>query len=135
VSFRNRLTLFFIVIVIVPMIAVALVLFRLVSDAEHGKSDARLAQAERAAQGLFREFQDRAGDLVSAIGGDDELAAAIRDKDRAAVQKRLKELGGQQARRVVLKLDGLGTFELGDSTAIAPEGSKLTDQNDRSWAS
>ena len=38
-SFRNRLTLFFIVIVIVPMIAVALVLFRLVSDAEHGKSE------------------------------------------------------------------------------------------------
>jgi diguanylate cyclase (GGDEF)-like protein len=130
VSFRNRLTLFFIVIVIVPMVAVALVLFRLVSDAEKGKSDARLVQAQRAAQGLFREFQDRAGDLVSAIGGDNELAAAIRDKDRSAVQTRLKELGGKQARRVVLKLDGIGTFELGNTTAIAPEGSKLTDQND-----
>jgi diguanylate cyclase (GGDEF)-like protein len=131
VSFRNRLTLFFIVIVIVPMIAVALVLFRLVSDAERGKGDARLAQAQRGAQGLFREFQDRAEETAQTIGGDEELAAAIRDKDRAAIQKRLKDLSGQQARRVVLRLDGLGNFDLGDKTAIAPEGSKLIDEKDK----
>jgi diguanylate cyclase (GGDEF)-like protein len=132
VSFRNRLTLFFIVIVIVPMIAVGLVLFRLVSDAERGKGDARLAQAQRGAQGLFSEFQDRAEQTAQAIGGDEELAAAIRDKDRAAVQARLKELiKGQNVQRVVLRLQSLGTFDLGDKKAIAPEGSKLIDENDK----
>ncbi len=42
-SFRNRLTLFFVAIVIVPMVSVAFVLFSLISDNEDGKADARLA--------------------------------------------------------------------------------------------
>jgi len=37
-SFRNRLRLFFVVIVIIPMIAVAFVLFRLVSASIRGCS-------------------------------------------------------------------------------------------------
>src|SRR5262249_47376058 len=112
-SFRNRLTLFFIVIVIVPMIAVALVLFRLVSDSEQGKGNGRLAQAQRAAQGLFREFQDRGGEAAKKIGGDQELAGAIRDKDRAAIQKRLEALAEQtNASRVLLRLTGLGSFDV-----------------------
>src|SRR3954468_10523670 len=131
-SFRNRLTLFFIVIVIVPMIAVGLVLFRLVSDSSRGKGDARLAQAQRAAQGLFREFQDRGEDAAETIGGDQELAAAIRDRDRAAIQSRLKELADQvQAKRVVLRLGGQGSFEVGDKTALAPAGSKLIDSQEK----
>ena len=44
-SFRNRLTLFFVLIVVVPMVAVAFVLFRLIADNESGKADARLAAA------------------------------------------------------------------------------------------
>src|SRR5512144_1349880 len=86
VSFRNRLTLFFIVIVIVPMIAVALVLFRLVSESGRGKEDAQLSQALQAAHGLYGEFQDRAEEVGKTIGGDTMLAAAIRDRDRAAIQ-------------------------------------------------
>jgi len=131
-SFRNRLTLFFIVIVIVPMIAVALVLFRLVSDSSNGKGDARLAQAQRAAQGLFREFQDRGEEAAGTIGGDQALAGAIRDKNRAAIQKRLTELATQvQAKRVVLRLDGQGSFEVGDKTAVAPAGSRLIDSREK----
>jgi diguanylate cyclase (GGDEF)-like protein len=131
-SFRNRLTLFFIVIVIVPMIAVALVLFRLVSDSEQGKGNARLAQAQQAAQGLFAEFQDRGQEAAEAIGGDQELARAIRDDDRAAIQARLKELANQsQAKRSLLRLTGKGSFDVGDKTAIAPSGSKLIDSQEK----
>ena len=131
-SFRNRLTLFFIVIVIVPMIAVGLVLFRLVSDSEQGKGNARLAQAQQAAQGLFSEFQNRGQDAAEAIGGDEELARAIRDDDRAAIQRRLKELSARsQAKRSLLRLTGKGSYDVGDKTAIAPSGSKLIDSQEK----
>ena len=46
-SFRNRLTLFFVAIVIVPMVSVAFVLFSLISDNENGKADARLAARQQ----------------------------------------------------------------------------------------
>ena len=131
-SFRNRLTLFFIVIVIVPMIAVALVLFRLVSDSEQGKGSARLAQAEQAAQGLFGEFQNRGQDAAEKIGADQDLARAIRDDDRAAIQRRLKQLSREaQSKRSLLRLTGQGTFDVGDKTAIAPSGSKLIDSQEK----
>ena len=41
-SFRTRLTSFFVLIVVVPMIAVAFLVFRLISDSEQGKADARV---------------------------------------------------------------------------------------------
>ncbi|HLY48266.1 MAG TPA: diguanylate cyclase [Solirubrobacteraceae bacterium] len=40
-SFRARLTSFFVLIVVVPMIAVAFLVFRLISDSDQGKADAR----------------------------------------------------------------------------------------------
>ena len=54
-SFRGRLLLFFTIIVVVPMIAVALVLFSLTEDSEHGKVDARLAGGMRTALAFFEE--------------------------------------------------------------------------------
>lgn len=127
-SFRSRLTLFFIVIVIVPMIAVGLVLFRLVGDTEEGKDDARLSQAQTTASGLFREFQDRAAKAGATIGGDEPLAAAIRRRERKGVQDRLDRLAERtRARRVVLRLKGLGRFEVGREPVVAPSRSRLTD--------
>ena len=40
-SFRTRLTSFFVLIVIVPMVAIGVLGFRLISDSEQGKADAR----------------------------------------------------------------------------------------------
>ena len=59
-SFRNRLTLFFVLIVVVPMVAVAFVLFRLIADNESGKADARLAATKGSAINLYREDYNRA---------------------------------------------------------------------------
>lgn len=42
-TFRGRLRLFFSIIVVVPMFAMAAVLFELTADSERGKTDARLA--------------------------------------------------------------------------------------------
>ena len=46
-SFRGRLWLFFALIVIVPMIALAIVLFSLTASSETGKADAAVAQGMR----------------------------------------------------------------------------------------
>jgi hypothetical protein len=40
-SFRTRLSGFFLLIVVVPMIAVGILVFRLINDSEQGKADAR----------------------------------------------------------------------------------------------
>src|SRR3954464_10039958 len=60
-SFRARLRLFFVLIVIVPMLSVAIVLFRLISDNETGKADASIAARQRAAMNLYREATRRGG--------------------------------------------------------------------------
>jgi hypothetical protein len=125
-SFRNRLTLFFVVIVVVPMVAVSLVLFRVVADSERGKTDARLAQAQRAASGLYREFQRRAGDAAETMGRDLVLADAIRGKDEKAIRERVDALAERRAaQRVLLTLPAVGRFDVGSSLAVAPNRTRL----------
>jgi hypothetical protein len=43
VSFRSRLTTFFVLIVVLPMIAVAVLVADVTDESESGKADARLA--------------------------------------------------------------------------------------------
>ena len=50
-SFRDRLRLFFVVIVVVPMITMAVVLYQLVVASEKSQTDARLAEAQTVATG------------------------------------------------------------------------------------
>src|SRR5215217_7438927 len=131
-SFRNRLTLFFIVLVILPMVVVAAVGFVLASDSEQGKTDARLSEAQRSASGLFREFQDRAQTAARVIGQDAALSAAIRDGKRPAIQRRLDALARDaRATRATMTLDGAGRFETGRGEAVAPARTRLIDDKGR----
>ncbi len=91
-SFRNRLTLFFVAIVILPMVSMAFVLFRLLSDNERGKADARLAARQETARNLFAEDAERAGRLAQRIGGDAALARALRARDEGAAARRTAAL-------------------------------------------
>ena len=127
-SFRNRLTVFFIVLVILPMIVVAAVGFVLASDSEQGKTDARLSEAQRSASGLFREYQDRAEDAARVIARDEPLAQAIQAKERGPIQQRLDELARQQGvARGTMTLEGAGRFETGRGDALAPARTRLID--------
>jgi diguanylate cyclase (GGDEF)-like protein len=127
-SFRLRLRLFFVVIVIVPMIAVALVLFRVVTDSESGKSDARLGTGLSAAQGLFQRYQREAADAAGRIGRDAQLATALAAGDREAVERRLRVAAADRGVvRVELRVSGTGEFVVGRSRAIAPARSPLED--------
>jgi diguanylate cyclase (GGDEF)-like protein len=91
-SFRSRLLLFFMIIVIVPMIAVALVLFSITADSETGKADAAIAQGLRAAFAVYDGDRARARPALEKVASDPQLAAALAHHDSAAVQKRLTAL-------------------------------------------
>jgi diguanylate cyclase (GGDEF)-like protein len=130
-SFRNRLTLFFVAIVVLPMIAVAVVLFRLVSDSEHGKGNARMAQAKIAASGLFQTYQERAGAAAEEMGSDQALAGAIRDGSRARIAARLRALAAKtEAERVRMVLARGPTFVTGGDQGLAPARTRLVDSAD-----
>src|SRR5215212_4708075 len=131
-SFRNRLRLFFVVIVIIPMVAVAFVLFQLVSRSEQSQVDAQLAEAQIVAQHLYRASAAEASDAGRAIASDRQLGKAIAGKDATAIQARLDQVSRRVgARRVLLDLTGPGRFEYGTEVGIAPSRNALRDQNNR----
>src|SRR5204863_9151659 len=133
-SFRNRLTLFFVLIVVVPMVAVAFVLFRLIADNESGKADARLAAANRSAINLYHEDFNRAQVAAASIGHDVALAQALRTNDRPALQARVSALLRQEGvRRIVLARGTQAIADAGSKTAVLPASRKLVGPGNRAF--
>jgi diguanylate cyclase (GGDEF)-like protein len=129
-SFRNRLRLFFLVIVVVPMLAVALVLFQIVTRSEESQTDAQLSEAQRVATNLYRDSADRANAAGRQIVADDGLREAIADENPERIQSRLDAAARRaKARRVLLRLDGPGDFEHGDEPGVAPARNAIVDQD------
>jgi HAMP domain-containing protein len=77
VSFRGRLRLFFVLLVIVPMIALAVVLFTLTSRSETGKADAGISAGTRTAFGVYEEAARRAAPALREVASDRRLRAAL----------------------------------------------------------
>jgi diguanylate cyclase (GGDEF)-like protein len=133
-SFRNRLTLFFVLIVVVPMVAVAFVLFRLIADNESGKADARLAATKGSAINLYKEDYNRANAAAAKIGGDVALSQALRDGDRQALEARLQELLTQErVRRIVISQGSRATADVGSETAVFPAARDLVGPGNKSF--
>jgi diguanylate cyclase (GGDEF)-like protein len=133
-SFRNRLTLFFVLIVVVPMVAVAFVLFRLIADNESGKADARLAAAKSSAINLYHEDYNRAQRASAKIGADVALAQALRANDRQALQARLSALLTQEnVRRIVLARGSRAVADAGSRTAVFPASRKLVGRSNQAF--
>lgn len=59
-SFRGRLTLFFVAIVVVPMIAVGFLVVQVTEDSRDGKADAQIASGLSTAGELYQEALDEA---------------------------------------------------------------------------
>jgi diguanylate cyclase (GGDEF)-like protein len=132
-SFRGRLRLFFAVIVVVPMIAVAVVLFQLLGANDTGKVNSKLAEAQVAAGGLFNDGRAEAARAVPAAERDVGLATALHDRNSAAVRAQLEQLARQTgAERIKLDVDGQGTFDTGAKEAIAPYVSDLANAQGQS---
>jgi methyl-accepting chemotaxis protein len=91
-SFRGRLFIFFTIIVVVPMAAVAVVLFRITSDSETGKSDARIAQGLTTALSIYQADVDRARVGLQGIAHDAAMSRALAHGDQGAVRLRARQL-------------------------------------------
>jgi diguanylate cyclase (GGDEF)-like protein len=122
VSFRNRLALFFVLIVIVPMLAVTFLLFRLIGQSETGKSNAAIAAQYRVAQRLFSEQRDAAFNVIdNEIRNDAVFVSSLQDGNRRRAAKRARQLVKfHTIKRIVLIRNGRIFLDAGKHTAIAP---------------
>ena len=86
-SFRGRLTVFFVAIVVVPMIAVAVLVIQVTADSSDGKADARLAGGLATAQELYDEALHAAPEEVNKLAGMPDVVAAITAPNPDYLQK------------------------------------------------
>ncbi|MBS1868288.1 MAG: diguanylate cyclase [Actinobacteria bacterium] len=119
-SFRTRLTLFFLLIVVVPMIALGAVVARVVSTSQDAKA---AAQNRASAAAALADVRRLAADGVAAAGRlarDPALAAASQTATAADDRARLRTLAAQLGlARVRLVRDGRTLADVGARTAIA----------------
>ena len=114
-SFRTRLRLFFVLIVIVPMVAVTFIVFRLIGESENGQADARVAARQEAAIGLYYDARASADRLAARIGRDPELSRALRSGDRTPDPGRARRLlATTDAKRIAISHDGAVWADVGD---------------------
>ena len=114
-SFRTRLTTFFVLIVIVPMVAIGVLGFRLISDSEQGKADARAGGLATAAASVYQSAMAQARTDAAAIARDPVLQSPARRRARVAALASSAHL----ARATVTK-GGATLADVGDRTAVAP---------------
>jgi HAMP domain-containing protein len=131
-SFRSRLRLFFVVIVVVPMITMAVVLYHLIAASQSSQTDAALSTSETVSSGIYEEEQGQAAQVAQQVGSDQQLADALAAEERRAVQSRLDALAERTgARYVKVQVDGKGAFESGSLPALASSTRRLVDEQQR----
>jgi diguanylate cyclase (GGDEF)-like protein len=126
VSFRVRLRLFFVLLVIVPMIALAVVLFALTAESETGKADAGISAGVRTAFGVYEESASRAEPALREVASDRRLRAALASDSR--IEARLDELVGGPRGIVSIELrsqEGRLIARAGSPGGIAPRGAPI----------
>jgi diguanylate cyclase (GGDEF)-like protein len=117
-SFRTRLTGFFVLIVVVPMVAVGFLAFRLIGDSEQGKADARAAGLATAAASVYRGAISQAQLIAQQLARDPNLSIG---SSRSALRARLSTFASRAGLARVVVGNGRQTFaDVGDRTAIAP---------------
>jgi diguanylate cyclase (GGDEF)-like protein len=125
-SFRNRLTVFFIGIVIVPMIAIGFVVFRLIGQSEQAKTDARVTGLASAASNLYQSQSRLAQADAQALVSDVDVAAALNPAARAALSRRLAAVASRAGLdRVLITNDGRVFVSVGSTSAIAPGSAQV----------
>src|ERR1700761_8331467 len=81
---RTPLTSFFVLIVIVPMVAIGILGFRLISDSEQGKADARAGGLATAAASVYASSMAQARSDAAAVARDPGLQSASKRHSRLA---------------------------------------------------
>ncbi|MGI8922177.1 MAG: diguanylate cyclase [Solirubrobacteraceae bacterium] len=131
-NFRARLTLFFVLLVLVPVGSLAVVLDRVLTTRQAGRDDARAAQGQIEALNLYDEASRAAQAALPRLTGDAALIAALRASDsaRATAQARLL-LARAGLSRIVATIGTRTIADVGDPGAIAPYLGQLTTTSGR----
>ena len=130
-TFHGRLRLFFAIIVIIPMIAIAAVLFSLTADSERGKADAGIATGLSVALSLYGDGRTAAVPDLKRIAADAGLQSALSSGNRAAAGGRLRRLIGSDRRIVSAALtgeDGGLLARVGSARGVAPASAFLEEE-------
>jgi diguanylate cyclase (GGDEF)-like protein len=107
-SFRGRLTLFFLLIVVLPMIAVAVLVTQVTNQSSNGKADARLAAGLESALSLYRDDLAAAKRAAQGLGPSPALATALRSGDPARIKAAARALARQDGIRTLVVRDSSG---------------------------
>ncbi len=121
-SFRGRLTLFFLLIVVMPMIAVAVLVTQVTAQSRNGKADARLAAGLETALSIHRGDVAAARRAANEIGKDPTLGLALQTGDRAQIQNAARAAAANQGVRFLVVRDPSGrqVASVGASPPVAP---------------
>jgi diguanylate cyclase (GGDEF)-like protein len=114
-SFRTRLTSFFVVIVVVPMIAVGALVYSLISDTEHAKAEARANGAATAAASVYTS--------QAAVARTDARTIALRVASipGGELPRRVAALAAQAGlARLRVTVGSRVVADVGARTAVAP---------------
>jgi diguanylate cyclase (GGDEF)-like protein len=123
-SFRTRLTGFFVLIVVVPMIAVGFLVFRLIGDSEQGKADARVTGISTAAAAEYRGSSSRARLVAEGLAG--ELAGSSTRAQIRTLRAKVRRVATQPGiARVTVSVGPRVLADAGSKDAVAP-GSATT---------
>ena len=120
-SFRGRLILFFVLIVALPMVAVAVLVSDVTDSSATGKADAALNADLDVATGLYNELVDDSASAAKQIAADPSFQSAMTNGDSGAIQATVSQLADEHDLRY-LKLtdsDGAPLAEVGDNRAFA----------------
>jgi diguanylate cyclase (GGDEF)-like protein len=135
-SFRTWLRVFFFSIVIIPMVAVAFVLFELTADSETGRADAGIAAGLRNAFAVYSEDAHRATPALRAAARDQELRAALLARDHRAASARMNVLlrtDPTLASIVFYDPGGKRVAAAGSPDAVAPKSAALSRASGRKF--
>jgi diguanylate cyclase (GGDEF)-like protein len=114
-SFRTRLTSFFVLIVVVPMAAVGFLVFRLIDDSQSGKADARASGVASTAASSYQNASMQASLRARAVASELALVPPAKLDARAHVLAAQAGLA-----RLTVKVGAVEEVDIGDHTAIAP---------------
>jgi diguanylate cyclase (GGDEF)-like protein len=120
-SFRGRLTLFFLLIVVLPMIAVGVLVTQIVTESTNGKADARLAEGLDSALTVYRDEATAARDAAKAVARDPRVSAALRSGQHAGEVAVAEDLIGQHGIRAITLDSAHGeSSSAGPAALVAP---------------
>ncbi len=131
-SFRGRLTLFFLLIVVLPMVVIGVLASRTAEDASSGKADARLFGGLETATALYEDLTAQAVRTAEQIGSDTQLGVAIRSGDGAAATAAADRLASDHG-AVALELttgEGEELASVGQGQPFAPALIEIDDNGE-----